>query len=478
MVLAVLLVTGVPPAGAEGAAFRQPWPPFANEPAPAASGTPELNLAMDARGNAVAVWIEVDSGSNTLTLQTASRPSRGQWSQAETLTQPFPAEDAFGEPGIGPVDLAVSRRGDVVVAWAQTAEGGGRMIEAATRRRGGEWSTRAIALMPRFQQGRFALAGGPRGHALIAWTLAECPQGGCGPATSRTRAVELRRDGSWSAPQLIFETAFQPEPRFAVDRRGGALAVWTEGPDVRYATRRRGGAWSAPDRIAVIGTWDRTRVLLAMNARGDAVALWTGLNTNDNDVGTAMIAASVRPRGGAWSPAEILGTTIFTTFEEVAIDARGNALAIAQYQTSPGGTDLSAITRPRNGRWSAPEALLNLRGMGSMEPALAVNPRGEAVLGVTTRMQRLTPDDQCCTIDFTVQAMRRDAAGRWAAPQLLRARDDWFAGRPLVAISDRAEAVLLWGETKADGTESELHAAAAPGRCALSLSPAGRGTCR
>jgi hypothetical protein len=94
-------------------------------------------LAVDARGNAHAVWVETWRGH--VAILAAYRPAGGEWGDQVVLRES--AEDVLADPSV-----AVDRRtGDVHAAWARyrgctKATGSLGVIEAATRLAGGRWS--------------------------------------------------------------------------------------------------------------------------------------------------------------------------------------------------------------------------------------------------------------------------------------------------------------------------------------------------
>ena len=130
------------------------------EPVPLSPGesfTPQT--AMDARGDATAVWMH-DDGSH-LVVEGAYRPEQGEWEEATLVSAP-------GEEGGNP-QVAVDGKGDSLVVWRGGDEGE-EFARAAYRPAGGSWSEPVDVSTEgeRVQSLRAALD--PEGNAIVAWS--------------------------------------------------------------------------------------------------------------------------------------------------------------------------------------------------------------------------------------------------------------------------------------------------------------------
>ena len=172
-------------------------------------------LAMDAHGVISATWL----GNRGIT---AARRIHGRWEQPQIL----------GRYG-GDPDIAVSKRGDVAVAWP-TEHG----VGVAVRRSGTKaWSTPTFIRSSIAYPGDVGIAIGDHGRALVMWVRSEEEADYASryigwaqstPATGWSNAgyldVRPRRD------------ALGGEIDLSMNPRGQAVAVWTSEPGVR-ATR-------------------------------------------------------------------------------------------------------------------------------------------------------------------------------------------------------------------------------------------------
>src|SRR5919198_1251597 len=117
--LVVLILVALP----QSAAAAPTWLKPTNLSAAGNGG--DLNVAVDAAGDAFAAWTR--SG----TVQASQRLAGGTWSRAQGISGD--CVDAHG------VELAVSAAGMAVVVW-ECPKGGNTIVQAATRPSGSSWS--------------------------------------------------------------------------------------------------------------------------------------------------------------------------------------------------------------------------------------------------------------------------------------------------------------------------------------------------
>ena len=213
------------------------------------------SIAVNDDGVAVAVWER--PGRAPGQLQAATRSAAGRWSRPRTI----------GKTGstlvrrAARLDVAIDRRGNVVVIWAQ-------VTNAAPRRE--------VVLTARLRSGR-------------SWS---------GPHILAT--VTSPREDMTVAPEGSLK------PSLELDRHGNAVALWTRlastvegGFVVETATMRASGRWSKP---RMLGDNDG-RVALDVAETGEAMAAWI----TPSDAGTLpAVVAATRPRGGPWSQPEVV----------------------------------------------------------------------------------------------------------------------------------------------------------------------------
>jgi hypothetical protein len=237
--------------------------------------------------------------------------------------------------------------------------------------------------------------------------------------------LERPAGGDWSEPAVLSDPGEEMPTGvdIGLDAAGNAVALWSvdAGSAVRTAVRPAGGDWSAPEDLSVLN--GRTPQL-AMNAAGDAVAVWTGFDGVDDEV----TWAAVRPAGGDWSAPEQLPVEdeVDGFFPQVAIDASGNAIVVWQ-RFDLSDDVVQAAVRTAGGDWSAPD-VLSAPAENARSPRIAMNAAGDAVAAWTV---------------FSgggIRAAVRSAGGDWSAPEEVSA-----AGvEPELAVDSNGSAFALW----------------------------------
>jgi hypothetical protein len=115
------------------------------------------DVAFDARGNATAVWTTIFG-----TLQSATRPAGGDWQRAVTI--------AHGDGEITDAHVGLDARGGAVAAWLQS---GGESVHGAVRSAGGRWQAPTVISpdtpAPEASGAQLSLAVDPQGRAVAVF---------------------------------------------------------------------------------------------------------------------------------------------------------------------------------------------------------------------------------------------------------------------------------------------------------------------
>lgn len=299
------------------------------------------------------------------------------------------------------------------------------------------------------------------GDALTVWERLGVIEASSRPAGS----------GSWQAPVTLSNTKDQSSlPQVALDSHGDAVVVWLsfDGSEYSIETAIRSGlsgSWQAPVTLRTLGamTVAEPRPDLAVDAQGDAVAIWQRLHGAE-----AIVEASSRPAAsGSWTTPETLseeGENLHPA--EVAIDAKGNATAVWE-EKETGEVAIDAAVRPASGKW---EALVTLSAIGANanEPRLAVGAQGEAV-AVWERFEG----------EELIEAASRASSGAAWGKAVALTKPEGGKGEPAgqqVAVDGQGDAVVVWSRTNAshDVVEAtEGRTSSSVWQPPVSLSPAG-----
>jgi hypothetical protein len=357
------------------------WSPAVDLSAAGGDAT-EPRIAVDSLGDLTAVWSRSD-GSHTI-IQSSSRPAGGAWSSPLDLSAP--GRDA-SEP-----QLAAGPGGDVAAVWRRF-DGFDQRVQAAIRPHDGAWPPAIDISAAGENAGEPRVAFGPA-VAVAVWSR-------LGSSTV-IQSSSGSPGGGWTPAGDVSEGGAE-EPEVAVDAAGGATAVWSrlDGSDliVQGAGAQAGGPWSAPLDLSEPGR-DATEPALAVDAAGDATAVWSRLTTGSFSV----VQSSSRPAGGAWSQAVNLSPDEMSTAVEPEVSAAPTGGEVAVWARSVGApTVIESASAPGAGGWTSPIGL-SVLGRSADEPALGIDPTGDGIVAWSR-------EDGAHTI---VQAAGRDAAG----PQL------------------------------------------------------------
>jgi hypothetical protein len=367
---------------------------------------------------------------------TATSASAAGWLEPEDIS-------AANEVVDGRPDVAVDAAGDAVAIWERHV-GGEEVVEASERPAGGEWSEPEVLSLPGEEGRRSQVAIDAAGNAIAIWVT-----GGITDYFVRTAARPS--GGEWSAPEDLSELIEDPiQPRVALDAGSEAVAVWTtlSAGDriVQGAVRSANGQWSEPDDLSDTGQ-DVNALLdapdAAIDAAGNAVAVWTRFNGSDE-----IVQAAVRPAGGDWAEPDDLSAAGQDAGEPaVAIEAAGEAVAV-WHRSNGANLILQGAVRPAGGDWAEPDDL-SAAGQNAAEPDVAVDQEGRAV-AVWSRFNGA---------NHIIQGAVRPAGGEWADPDDLSA-----SGRnafvPVVATNDAVGAVASW--SRSDGANQRVQASVRP----------------
>ncbi len=316
-------------------------------------------VAVDANGDAVAVWAGRKGASGNPVVEAAVRPAKkGVWRAPVVLAT------AAESPRI-----AVNARGDMIVVWeTYTGPETPSLIQtvtgSATR---GKWRIPVtVGHGGRFGGARPLVGINARGNAVLVWEQRHDNAGTDIQASSRPAA---RR--SWLAPVDIGSVVGQAaDAQLAVNAGGRAVVVWDSSTATEVSVEAAAGsvarrAWAAPanlerfsrhESVPTCGVLGRVCPLLkarplpaprpeiAIDARGDAVAMWEQAKS----FGDGIVRIAYRPAGSsAWqTPVSIAAKSASTP--EVAMDARGEAIAVWQGPVVEADILRPAVRSPRS----------------------------------------------------------------------------------------------------------------------------------
>lgn len=244
------------PAGGDWQAPVELAPPSNPQSAP--------DVAIDADGNAQAVWI-----GSSFVIQGAYKPAGEDWQKPESVTE----AESLSEKGHSASDpqVAFDAQGDAIAAW-DLYDGENEVVQAASRSYGGAWQT-PVDLSEAGQSAYVpSVAMDSAGDALAMWDL----------YSGEHRVVQVAArpgGGEWQAPvdlSAADEDAYSPA--LAMDSEGDAVAAWElqsgSSWTVQSAVKPHGGEWQAPIAVSAATEYGELFPQVAIDSHGDALAAW------------------------------------------------------------------------------------------------------------------------------------------------------------------------------------------------------------
>jgi hypothetical protein len=369
----------------------------------------DLALAVDARGDALAVWDRTErtdpyGAFQYLTVASYRAAGADQWEKPVTLD----TSAWFGRPAV-----AFNGSGNATVVWNHTPETyapGPWPLSSVRDARTGTWST-PVQIAPGPQYGVPQLGVDSAGDAVASWY---------GEAAYRPAG------GRWQTPTRPIE-ATQTDLAVASDGSMVLAGVRYDGV-VQVATGYR-GAWSGQ---TVLGTsiWQYVAPAAAVASGGTAVVAWSTQEHGNN-----IVYSSSRV-GGSWQPAVPLSFVDGNAYyPDVGIDDAGDTLGIWDATVDP-----ESSSRPAGSSWQRPVVVAPR--IASPGLTLAMNPRGEAVAVWITET---TSGPHNTVTDFPIGGAYYTTAGRWQSAQALGSQgSQYLVPRAQVGIDAAGDGIAVW----------------------------------
>ena len=317
------------------------------------------------------------------------------------------ATDLSSAPGSTPL-VAVDGHGSAIASWRA-----GSVLQAARYTAGSGWSAAVDVADPLGTWLGYDLVMDESGNATALWAT--------------TGGIEAARysaaSGIWSPAVLVAPGVGHGVPDLALEASGDALAVWEHDDQVEFARfRAADGTWTAPAPAGLL-LGESPRV--AVDPAGNAMVVAWSPQASDSPL--TLRAIRYVAADGAWGDVTPLTTTILPFPLDVAVDAAGNVIVLAQGAVPgyPAAVDVTRFTEA-TGTWGR---LVNL-GYGSGQ--LAMNADGDAVVAWQSQ--------------WGIQASRYTVAvDSWSGAAVIR-HDFTWADATRVGIDAAGAATVVWVE--------------------------------
>lgn len=251
---------------------------------------------------------------------------------------------------IGEIRLEVNAQGDAILAWTERYTGYDSLRAMLLIE--GEWGEPLVIAEGSRELSEINIALNDRGDAMAAWNTLT------GGFTNEVRASKYSQ-GDWSSPELISSSdTYSSSPRLGMDNSGKVIVVWTQKVAENFFNSYSNNyspedGWGAPRNIQN-GTADSRAPCLAMNAVGEAFAVW-----QQNYDGKLSLTANRYAAGNGWLGAERLENGNWNgRLPSVGLAEDGAAIVVWIPENAQ---ELRAL-RFAEGAWGQPEELQSTAG--------------------------------------------------------------------------------------------------------------------
>jgi PKD domain len=407
-------------AGSAAQAAPPTWIPGATI-SPASAPADQARVATNARGDSVAAWLSSE-GSETV-FRAALRPAGGQWGASEALTH-------SGLPGsISSVEVGIDDGGRAVAVWTDSQPTG--VTVRSSTYSGGVWSASKALSPPNEEAAGPTLAVNANGDAVAAWHSKV-------GANYIVRAATRVAAGGWSSVHTISSAVSADAfvPRAAIDGHGDAVVVWQENGagnrSIAAATRHAGAPWAAAKTLSS-PVRDSTRPKVAVDAAGDATAIWDSSSGYGYGIICSAAGSAV---SGDWNLPKDVGFAGQSSRPQIAMNLAGDAVVAWQRQNKKTYIETSVRNGP-GGAWQAAQAVSDPTQEADDE-RVAIDDAGNVVAAWT----------QWSQLDHAAYASTRSIAdGTWAPGHLLAAPQKYTSVD--VGVDAGGDATAVYVDAKA-----------------------------
>jgi hypothetical protein len=269
-------------------------------------------IAVDRRGNAIAVWHQ--QAENRVTDIWANRFNGTTWGTAELIE--FIPGAAFNP------QIAFDENQDAIVVWRQTAGAFDNIYAIRFNALGGTWGQTEVIDREDGDASAPQIAVDISGNAIAVWQQSD---------GIRDSIWANRFNGTtWGTAELIETSSVSASsPQIAFNSSRFAIAVWEQQDGVFkniWANRSNGNEWSEAELIETDDAGDAFRPQIAIDSSGNAIAVWHQNDSTRNNLWANRFGTT----SFAWGAAELIETddSGSATFPQIAIDGSGNGIAV------------------------------------------------------------------------------------------------------------------------------------------------------
>ena len=298
----------------------------------------DLQVGIDANGQAVAVWSQTPVGSTLTSIWSNRTADAGAWQGA--LQVALAAND---RQDLDP-SLAVSANGQAFVVWTRNGSG----VMASHAGAAAPWSTPSVLAAGAVSTGVAAprVVADANGIAMAVWA-----QGARNSSNQVETTLAAKRfaNGAWqgSATTLYTPvvTSLLSQARLAVNGPGQFAAIWAQADtSIRAAQTASAGTWGAATTVRAAGQELLSQPQVGLDAAGNLFGTWTQRATSAS---TPELWLNRSTAGSGWSQAAVHQTTTGASGDpRVAMNEGGDAVLVWVQNGNDGSRVLSRHFTP------------------------------------------------------------------------------------------------------------------------------------
>ncbi|MFZ1925148.1 MAG: choice-of-anchor Q domain-containing protein [Solirubrobacteraceae bacterium] len=263
-----------------------------------------------------------------------------------------------------------------------------------------------------------------RGAAVFGIALA------LGLATASPAAASV-----WTAAANLSEEGQSAYgPQVAMDASGDATAVWTRfngsNDVVETAVKTAEESWGTPVTVSEAGE-EASEPQVAVDGAGDATIVWRRFNGSNY-----VVQVAVKPAGESWEkPATVSEAGEEASEPQIAVDAAGDATAIWTHYIglSSGGMSnyvVQTALKPAGEAWEEPTTVSEESQEEGLEPQVAVDDAGD----VTAVWKRFIYGQ-----GRLIQTVAKPVGKPWGTPTTFE-----DGGDPRIAVNAAGDTAVVW----------------------------------
>jgi len=272
-------------------------------------------------------------------------------------------------------------------------------------------------------------------------TLTDCITNLSGTSLQSTSWNFTSRDGAWDAVAKQLgpgKAGLASAPQIAANANGNAMTVWMEDAGGRseiWAKRYEpGNGWRNPELIETDPVFSSANPQVAMDDAGNAMVVWQRAD--------GIFADSIWARryvaGAGWDTAEALEAAAGGAHQQrIAVNAAGDAIAVWTQTDEFDTPGIWANRYVADSGWSGPELIVWVTDTFAQDPQVAINDAGVA-FAVWSQQ-----DDSADGVTH-IWAGRYIPNSGWNSAQLIESETIEFAFLPQVFVDAAGEATVVW----------------------------------